>query len=210
MVVTEKELRDIDGNGPDYDESIPESILKEIQQYRAIGTMQELTELKNNCIEPASLRVYLTQLEKYKSIGSIEEFITLKEKNVAKELKHGVCPNCSTNNDKIIKHLGNPQAHKVTFCWNCGQALTCSKMEDESYKGSTRCNDESIQIGEIYQAEIVNVSENGIMVLMKEELHALCPIPIKYRLEDLKKGKMVFVRVMEKEDSTKHIFANII
>ena len=45
------------------------------------------------------------------------------EKQIPKKLKHGVCPNCSTNNDKIIKHLGNPQAHKNVYCWNCGQKL---------------------------------------------------------------------------------------
>ena len=64
-----------------------------------------------------------TELEQYRAIGTVEEFKMLKEINTAKKLKHEVCPHCSTNNDKIIKHLGNPQAHKVVFCWNCGQAL---------------------------------------------------------------------------------------
>ena len=50
------------------------------------------------------------------------------EKQIAKKLEHGVCPNCSTNNDKIIKHLGNPQAHKNVYCWNCGQKLDWSEV----------------------------------------------------------------------------------
>lgn len=43
MTENERVLRDIiiDGNGFDYDESIPQSIFEEIQQYRAIGTIEE-------------------------------------------------------------------------------------------------------------------------------------------------------------------------
>jgi len=54
------------------------------------------------------------------------------EKQIPKKLKHEVCPNCNTNNDVIIKHLGNPQAHKFVYCWNCGQKLDWGNEDAES------------------------------------------------------------------------------
>ena len=55
----------------------------------------------------------LDELEQYRAFGTVEELRVARDKQVAKKLKHDVCPNCDTNNDMIIKHLGNPQAHKV-------------------------------------------------------------------------------------------------
>lgn len=81
--------------------------------------------MTENTTKEMSLREVLAEYSKYISIGTIDEFKALKEKSAAKKLKHDVCPNCSTNNDKIIKHLGNPQAHKIVYCWNCGQKLDC-------------------------------------------------------------------------------------
>ena len=51
------------------------------------------------------------------------------EKQIPKKLRHGICPSCSTNNNRIIKHLGNPKAHKVVYCWNCGQAIDWSNEQ---------------------------------------------------------------------------------
>ena len=122
-------------------------LLQELEAYRAIGTVEELIEAKwqydniNSVAEGVALSglcdfgtakesiiseiksAYKQSLKEYQSIGTVEEFKALKEKNEPKKLKHDVCPNCSTNNDIIIKHLGNPQAHKIVSCWNCGQAL---------------------------------------------------------------------------------------
>lgn len=101
--------------------------IDELEAYRAIGTVEEIQSMKDNGafsgVELAQIATMQMKLKNYQSIGTIEEFKALKEKAEPKKLKHDVCPNCSTNNDKIIKHLGNPQAHKVVFCWNCGQAL---------------------------------------------------------------------------------------
>lgn len=51
--------------------------LEEIQQYRAIGTVEELKELKENgafsCIELANIASSLTKLQKYQVIGTVEE-----------------------------------------------------------------------------------------------------------------------------------------
>jgi len=91
--------------------------LEEVRAYRELGTVEELKAIKN------STQLILDILNEYSNVGTIEEFKALKEKSEPKKLKHDVCPNCSTNNDMIIKHLGNPQAHKIVYCWNCGQKL---------------------------------------------------------------------------------------
>ena len=65
--------------------------------------------------------------ENGKAFEDLEMAIKSLEKQIPKKLKHEVCPNCSTNNDVIIKHLGNPQAHKFVYCWNCGQKLDWSE-----------------------------------------------------------------------------------
>ena len=97
--------------------------LEELQQYRAIGTVEELTALKENCIEPSSLRLYLTQLEKYYAIGTIDEFKVLKEKNEPKKIdiwangeEH--CPFCDKN---LTTFYG------FANCFSCGQKLDWSE-----------------------------------------------------------------------------------
>ena len=78
MTENERVLRDIiiDGNGFDYDESIPQSIFEEIQQYRAIGTVEDIKAL-------SSMEIHnFNALQKYRAIGTIEEFKDLKEKTV--------------------------------------------------------------------------------------------------------------------------------
>ena len=80
-------------------------------------TEQEALEiLDNECQDPYKVQIALKVAR-----------LALK-KQIAKKLKHGVCPNCNTNNDVIIKHLGNPQAHKSVYCWNCGQKLDRSEV----------------------------------------------------------------------------------
>ena len=110
------------------------SALEEIQQYRAIGTVEELKSMKENgafsAFEMAQLIAKMNKLKEYESIGTVSELRELKEKATAKKLKHGVCPNCSTNNDMIIKNLGNPQGHKTIFCWNCGSCIDWSEGKE--------------------------------------------------------------------------------
>ena len=97
---------------------IANEALEEIQEFRKQGITIEKA-LDTMC----DLAGVESVIDEYRAIGTVEELQALKEKSEPKKLKHDVCPNCSTNNDMIIKHLGNPQAHKVVFCWNCGQAL---------------------------------------------------------------------------------------
>ena len=57
--------------------------LEEIQQYRAIGTVEELEAMKKgtlSAMEMADIWCVLEDLKKYSAIGTIEEFKALKEK----------------------------------------------------------------------------------------------------------------------------------
>ena len=95
--------------------------LEEIQQYRAIGTVERLKHLEE----------YVDTINKlcadYSAIGTIDEFKALKEKSVpkkvvvehipktswTKEVSHYLCPSCRS----IFSFGGNP------YCSNCGQKI---------------------------------------------------------------------------------------
>lgn len=63
--------------------------IEEIQQYRAIGTVEDLKTMKENGaftgVELAQILAMQMELKKYQSIGTIEEFKALKEKNEPKK-----------------------------------------------------------------------------------------------------------------------------
>ena len=97
--------------------------------------MDEL-ELTKQCVKGFKKMLMLAQsveLEKLTipniPVKNLEVVVNALEKQIPKKLKQGVCPNCDTNNDIIIKHLGNPQAHKEVYCWNCGQRLDWSEVK---------------------------------------------------------------------------------
>ena len=74
-------------NAP-YEEAI--KALEEIQQYRAIGTVEDLQDVYELCesLEEAVKvgNALVEELKKYQSIGTIEEFKALKEKNEPKKI----------------------------------------------------------------------------------------------------------------------------
>jgi len=87
--------------------------LEEIQQYRAIGTVEELEWCKD-----AShwKELFKEKLEQYEAIGTIEEFKALKEKAEPKKpvgLHKNICPSCSWG---IVKR-------RQKICYECGQKL---------------------------------------------------------------------------------------
>ena len=102
--------------------------LEEIQQYRAIGKVEEvkyLVDSYNGMIH--DFGDDMSALEQYRAIGTIEEFKTLKEKSVAKkvvvehipktswtkEISHYLCPSCRS----IFSFGGKP------YCSKCGQKI---------------------------------------------------------------------------------------
>lgn len=93
--------------------------LEEVQQYRAIGTPEELQDMKNNYFEA------LSDWRQYRKIGTIEECREAVEKQTAKKVKSifqvkdgdsyvgliGRCPCC-----------GDILEEDTVYC-DCGQRL---------------------------------------------------------------------------------------
>lgn len=151
MTENERVLRDIiiDGNGFDYDESIPQSIFEEIQQYRVYIEIFEnhfCKEALELLSDKEEFRKWLErgkwiakrcdeinrELVEYQTIGTIDEFKALKEKSVAKK-PHSIsiandignsmveCPICHARSDYDVKSI------KRGYCWKCGQKLDWSE-----------------------------------------------------------------------------------
>ena len=118
-------------------------LLEEIQQYRAIGTIEEFKTLKNKhigkdnmVISSSDLMTILNsdseELKQYKEVGTVEELKDLKEKSVAKK-PHSIsiandignsmveCPICHARSDYDVKSI------KRGYCWKCGQKLDWSE-----------------------------------------------------------------------------------
>ena len=97
-----------------------QTLLEEIQQYRAIGTVEELKELKDNGafsgIELANIATSLAQLQRYQMIGSVDQFKEAVERMKPKEpidrCMFKECPNC-----------GNVEIADCRHCPDCGQKL---------------------------------------------------------------------------------------
>ena len=104
--------------------------LEELQQYRAIGTVEEIQQkLKNMSLVIDTDR---DLLNRYIAIGTIDEFKALKEKNTPLEHHHtriddindkvrvSVCPSCLSI---IFTH----SEEYPNFCVSCGQKLDWSE-----------------------------------------------------------------------------------
>lgn len=101
-----------------------ESFKDELEQYRAIGTVEELkTAMKYVSLakKHGTVGRAIDACAEYESIGTVEEFKALKEKNEPKELAehnfqdevhHYLCPSCRS----IVSCTQN-------YCDECGQAL---------------------------------------------------------------------------------------
>ena len=93
--------------------------LEEVQQYRAIGTPEELQDMKNNYFEA------LSDWRQYRKIGTLEECRTAVEKQTARKVTtnhswthyHFFCPVC------------NMEVNDMKYCPNCGQKLDWSDEE---------------------------------------------------------------------------------
>ena len=88
-----------------------ETLAEEIQQYRAIGTVEDIQLIFSLCKDLEKM------LKKYESIGTVEELRALKEKSVAKKPRlvgnAMICPSCP----KVYS------SDSVTYCTNCGQLI---------------------------------------------------------------------------------------
>ena len=96
--------------------------LEEIQQYRAIGTVEGYEKAIQATTEYYLLmKEYKSKVQDFEAIGTIEEFKALKEKNTPMELAehnfqdevhHYLCPSCR-----------NIVSCNQNYCEECGQAL---------------------------------------------------------------------------------------
>lgn len=110
------------------------SSLKEIQNYRKLGTLEELARAKKY-IDLAKKHVTIGEMidgcAAYEEIGTVEECREAMEKQTQKKCvidscpdhTHYKCPSCGQIELSIYKH-GFPRLGRITkYCENCGQAL---------------------------------------------------------------------------------------
>lgn len=94
--------------------------LEEIQQYREIGTPEELQDMKSNYFEA------LSDWRQYRKIGTLEECRTAREKQISKkpdfteDKEFALCPCCN----------GKCLFDKQKYCDNCGQKIDWSEESE--------------------------------------------------------------------------------
>lgn len=108
--------------------------LKEIQQYREIGTLEELARAKkyiNLSKRHGTIGEMIDECAAYEEIGTVEECRESREKRRPEKCAidscpdhtHYKCPSCGQIELSIYKH-GFPRLGRITkYCENCGQAL---------------------------------------------------------------------------------------
>ena len=110
------------------------SVLREIQNYRKLGTLEELARAKKYidlAKKHGTIGEMIDECAEYESIGTVEEFREAIEKQKTKKCiedscpdhTHYKCPSCGQIELSIYKH-GFPRLGRITkYCENCGQAL---------------------------------------------------------------------------------------
>lgn len=106
--------------------------LEEIQQYRAIDTVEECRKAvrflsmdnDNGIIEDLQL------LNQYQLIGTVKECREAMEKQKAKKpirIDMCTCPNCGTYNETVKKRRKTVN-EDIVYCWHCGQAMLIRRV----------------------------------------------------------------------------------
>ena len=125
----ELSLRDYTERKEAFDVAI--SAIKEVQQYREIGTVEQVRNQKHN------LEMAYKIISDYEAIGTVEECREAVEKQKPKKCiidscsdhAHYKCPSCGQIELSIYKH-GFPRLGRITkYCENCGQALIDENLE---------------------------------------------------------------------------------
>lgn len=109
------------------------SAMQELQEYKQLGTLEDLIKLKErelSGVELAKIACNLNLLEKYKQLGTPEEIREAVEKQKAKKPKgdlhsvpHYRCPNCN-NTVKLYQN-----SVKDEICRWCGQVIDWGEEE---------------------------------------------------------------------------------
>lgn len=106
--------------------SVATIALKEIQQYRKIGTVEECKELASMVSEEKknALAKIIDEWNEYIEIGTVEECREAIEKQKPKEpvkdkYHHNCCPACGF----VVSYNEGWGEKYVPHCENCGQAI---------------------------------------------------------------------------------------
>ena len=116
------EMRNAGENKEEYEDlEIALQVMKEIREYRELGTVEELKFLVENV---GSIKL----LKEYSAIGTVEELKALKEKNEPKKPyldQKGLLDvkmwHCSVCNKEVISDWNRDLAND--YCHHCGQKL---------------------------------------------------------------------------------------
>ena len=134
-------------------ESIPKQLLeslklacftlREVEQYRAIGTVSELQDLviginaladsQFSAEDMAKLVNDMKSLYEYQQIGTPKECRAAVEKQTPKKPIRNdkcTCHSCGTHNE-VFKKRRNTVAHDIVYCWHCGQAVEIDRLDGE-------------------------------------------------------------------------------
>lgn len=110
------------------------STLKEIQNYRKLGTVEELARAKKYidlAKKHGTIGEMIDECAEYEAIGTVEECREAVERQKPKKCDidscpdhiHYKCPSCGQIELSVYKH-GFPRLGRITkYCENCGQAL---------------------------------------------------------------------------------------
>ena len=103
--------------------------LEEVEQYRALGTVEEIkkkikTELPYMSLAQARFK---SELDEYRNIGTVEELKEAREKQVAKKPKseqyfYGVLDRCPVCEGGLY--------YEQKYCDDCGQSLKWGEEDD--------------------------------------------------------------------------------
>ena len=106
--------------------------LEEVQQYRAIGTPEELQDMKSNYFEA------LSDWRQYRKIGTLEECRTAREKQISEkpimkqyyensEEEYLCCPTCG---EILTDRMPMDNKDFYFHCLNCGQKFNWESDEE--------------------------------------------------------------------------------
>ena len=109
---------------------IAKQALKEIQQYREIGTVEECKELAYivNIAEKEELAKIIDEYLLYSKIGTVEECREAVERQKPKK-PHRNYEKFSGLWCKCGWYLGQKQCLDIKYCPNCGQAIDTENLE---------------------------------------------------------------------------------
>lgn len=114
--------------------------LKEVQQYRAIGTPEECRKSVEICKAMIERNITPDDMENYMKFEDecIKQGFTLVgllkagEKHEAMEpirMDKCTCPSCGTHNE-VWKKRRNTLPSDIVYCWHCGQAVEIKRSDE--------------------------------------------------------------------------------